>query len=68
MSNSSIKGFKELTEMGQYIFKRTHEEHVKMTGNQPEWQVLEVVERKGFVEVHFQNGTWLHYTAKKEWY
>ncbi len=74
---SEVEGYKNLTQAQQELFKDTYRRHNSIVGTDYKegWRPLKVnwVEdaedtRYSYLKVIFNNGNWLHYTQKKDWY
>ena len=73
---TKVKGFDKLTPGQQKLFIETYRIHNSIVGTDYKegWKPLKVrwVEenpsRYSYLRVDFQNGDWLHYTQKSDWY
>lgn len=65
-----VKGFSKLSEDAKKLFIATYQKHNDCFGfdNKEDWVPVKVVEHKKYLEVHFKNGNWLHYTVHGTWY
>lgn len=65
-----IQGFNNLSSLAKKIFISVYQKHNLSVGiaYKKEWKPIKVKEHKDFLEVHFINGEWLHYTPKGDWY
>lgn len=73
---SKVKGFNKLTPDQQQLFIDIYKVHNSIVGSDYKegWEPLRVQwvkdspDRYSYLRVDFKNGTWLHYTQRKEWY
>lgn len=67
MDYESIRGYKSLSDQRKKLFRNTYELQSKLTGCPDQWKPTSIVNRKGFLKVHFSNGEWLHYYLNGTW-
>ena len=67
---AKVKGYTKLSEQAKQIFERVYKTHNACHGldYKKEWIPVSVKEHKTYLEVHFQNGGWLHYLPNGAWY
>lgn len=67
---NNIKGYDNLSDTAKRVFKRVHKAHNLAQGNEykNDYIPISVKDNNDYLEVHFNNGSWLHFTANGEWY
>ena len=68
MDLNNIKGFDKLSEVSKAVFIRVYAKHRAAIEDKSDWTAIRVKERLTNVEVHFKNGSWLHYCPDGSWY
>lgn len=65
----NIPGFNELSEPAKQKFISVFILHQDRVGKEEKanWKPVKVIEARKHIEVHFQNGEWLHYYPDKTW-
>lgn len=66
MDLNSIKGFDKLSEAAKALFIRVYAKHRRSI--ESVLIATKVVEHKKYLEVHFSDGSWLHYSPDGTWY
>lgn len=65
---NKIKGYNELSAESKKTFDRVYADHQAIVEDKKNWSAISVIDREIYLEVHFQNGFWLHFTADGSWY
>lgn len=65
-----VKGYNKLSDFAKTIFEKVYKMHNSVHGldYKINWIPKSVKEHKTYLEVHFSNKDWLHYTPNGEWY
>ena len=67
---TKVKGFDKLNHEQQELFIETYKLHNSIQGHEykEDYIPVSVKSEKDYLKVVFQNGEWLHYTQKGDWY
>jgi hypothetical protein len=67
---NEVEGYNKLSDDAKKVFERVYKAHNSAQGNDYKEKYIptSVKEHKEYLEVHFKDGEWLHYTANGEWY
>ncbi len=64
-----VKGFNKLSDQARDLFRSVYVRHNSGQGMdyKEDWTPKKVKEHGGHLEVHFNNGEWLHYYPNGTW-
>ncbi len=67
---NKVKGFNKLSDSAKEVFMRVYKCHNSCQGAKYKEDCIpvKVKEHKSYIEVHFKNGEWLHYSPTGTWY
>lgn len=65
-----VKGYSKLSDAAKRLFQIVYKKHNSAQGVEykEDWKPVKVKEHRKYLEVHFKNRQWLHYTPKGTWY
>ncbi len=63
-----IKGYDKLSDGAKKIFDKVYFCHQNAVGDKAAWAAIRVKVHRYHLEVHFENGEWLHYAPNGSWY
>lgn len=66
MNLNNIKGFDKLSEPAKAAFIRVYAKHKNAV--ESDLIATKVIEHKKYIEVHFADGSWLHYCPDGSWF
>ncbi|MEY8416343.1 hypothetical protein AAK964_08575 [Tissierella praeacuta] len=66
---NKVKGYNKLSEGAKKFFEMMYKKHNSVHGldYKKNWLPSKVKEHKTYIEVHFNNGEWLHYYSNGTW-
>lgn len=67
---NDVEGYDKLSDTAKEVFERVYKTHNSTQGNEYKngYIPISVKDNNDYLEVHFNNGSWLHFTANGEWY